>query len=138
MPSQLDAMFAFHQKALDLRTFRTQVLASNIANADTPGYQARDFDFQRALTEATGRRDGTSAPTAGLVRTSASHLAATGAVDGTSAPLQYRTVTQAAADRNTVDLDVERAQFADNAVHFEANLMFISAQVKTMLAAVQG
>jgi len=134
--NQLDALFAFNTQALTLRAERSQVLASNIVNSDTPGYQARDFDFAAALKQAMEQPQADGP----LAATAARHLQP-GAVagrlpDGT--PLLYRTVSQPSADGNTVDLDVERAQFSDNAVHFEANLTFISSQIKTMLAALQG
>ncbi len=131
MNTRLDALFRFSQDALNLRAYRQQLLASNIANADTPGYQARDIDFSAALQRATA----------------AHKPAANGAAPVTpprngdgplGAELLYRTAVQPSVDNNTVDLDVERAKFADNAVRYEANLMFVSSQVKSMLAAIQG
>jgi flagellar basal-body rod protein FlgB len=135
--NQLDALFAFNQQALNLRAHRSQVLASNVANADTPGYQARDFDFAQALNQAIGKP---SAGPGALTATSPNHLQGTptGETLPGGTPLLYRKVTQASVDNNTVDMDVERAQFADNAIHYEANLMFITGQIKTMLAALQG
>ena len=133
MNNRLDALFGFSQNALNLRAYRQQVLASNIANADTPGYQARDIDFNTALRAATaGQKSpatGAAAPLAPARRESEGPL---------GVQLLYRTAVQPSVDNNTVDLDVERAQFADNAVRYEANLMFVSSQVKSMLAAIQG
>lgn len=133
MSLTFDNSIRFHQDALNLRASRQQLLASNIANADTPGYKARDIDFGQALSAAASAR-----PSDGvLMRTSARHL---GTVERTAggAPLLYRSAMQPSIDGNTVDLNVERAQFAENAVRYEANLMFISHQVKAMLAAIQG
>ncbi len=137
MTQAIDRLFTLHQAALGARAQRSQVLASNIANADTPGYQARDVDFKSSLREALGvpTADGTPA----LLRTSARHLGAGGVTGNVAlAPLVYRTVTQASIDNNTVDVNVERAQFADNAMRYEASLTFINSKLKSLLAAVQG
>lgn len=136
MLSRMIVNLDFQGQALALRAQRQQVLASNIANADTPGYQARDMDFAAALRQATG-----AAPGAALRPTAAStdprHLALQPAVAGQSA-LQYRVPEQRSLDRNTVDLDRERANFADNAVRYEATLRFIDGSVRTMLSAIRG
>ena len=136
MTSAIDRLFTLHQTALAARAHRSQVLASNIANADTPGYQARDVDFKASLRQALGV-PGAGSPA--LVRTSGRHLDAVG-INGSSAlaPLVYRTVTQASIDNNTVDVNVERAQFADNAMRYEASLTFINSKLKSLLAAIQG
>lgn len=139
MTNAIDRTFNLHQTALSVRGYRSQVLASNIANADTPGYQARDVDFKAALAKAAGAR---SQEPVSLLRTSARHIeagAARGAADVSPAgPLVYRTVTQASIDNNTVDVNVERAQFADNAMRFEASLTFINSRIKGLLSAIQG
>jgi flagellar basal-body rod protein FlgB len=130
MIDPLDQLFQFHQNALNLRAFRQQLLASNIANADTPGYKARDIDFAAALREAG------SGGAASLRTSDDKHLA--GTANGDPAAALYRSVQQPSIDGNTVDLDVERNRFAENAVHYDANLTFINAQIKLMLAALQG
>ncbi|MGH8664605.1 MAG: flagellar basal body rod protein FlgB [Burkholderiales bacterium] len=142
MSNSIDRLFNLHQAALGARAYRSQVLASNIANADTPGYQARDVDFKSTLAQALG---GTQAadPAAGsasaMVRTSTWHMGAGGTqgAAATHGPLTYRTVTQASIDNNTVDVNVERAQFADNALRYEASLTFINSKIKGLLAAMQ-
>jgi len=133
MADTLDASLKFHVEALNLRALRQQVLASNIANADTPGYKARDLDFRKSLEDALAGR----VSTIDLARSAAAHMA-TGPAGATPGPLLYRSVVQPTMDGNTVDMDVERAHFAENAIHFEANLMFINSQLKAMLAAIQG
>jgi flagellar basal-body rod protein FlgB len=133
MTSKLDDVLKFHQTALNLRAYRQQLLASNIANADTPNFKARDIDFSSALQSALSSRPGNS----GLTTTSPRHLGA-GADNPAGVQVLYRTPHQPSMDGNTVDMDVERTQFAENAIHYEANLTFISAQLKTMLAAIQG
>lgn len=132
MIGKLDENLSFHSQAMLLRSQRQQVLASNIANADTPGYQARDFDFNAALRAAAGG----AAAAQGVARTDATHMAPAGSVGGVA--LQYRNAAQGSLDRNSVDMDVERAQFADNAVRYEASLRFLNHQIKTMLAAITG
>ena len=134
--SPLDAALAFHQRALDVRVQRQQLIASNIANADTPNYKARDLDFRAALDAAL--QPGGGAANAGvLARTTQGHLAGNQPAAGSGA-LLYRQTVQASVDGNSVDIDVERAQFADNALRYEANLMFISGQIRSMLSAIQG
>ena len=133
MVNKLDNSFAFQQQALGLRAYRQQVLANNIANADTPNYKARDFDFATALKEAAnGRSSGNLA----LATTSPRHLS--GGLQGGPTRLLYRTPAQASLDGNTVEMDVERAQFSDNAVQYEASLAFITNQIKMLTAATQG
>jgi flagellar basal-body rod protein FlgB len=123
MINKLDELLAFHHQALNLRSVRQQVLASNIANADTPGYKARDIDFKAALSAATQPSKGEPP---------------TGAPAAASPPLLYRQMLQPSVDGNTVDMDVERAQFAENALHYEANVTLVTHQIRTMLAAIQG
>ena len=136
MIGKIDDALGFHQTALSLRAQRQQILASNIANADTPNYKARDIDFAKALQGALAK---TEASSVGLRKTAAAHLdgSKTAAVIGGS-PLLYRTVSQGSVDGNTVDMDVERNQFLDNALRYEAGVTIIGAQIKNLLAAVQG
>jgi flagellar basal-body rod protein FlgB len=126
----LDNLFQFHRNALNLRAFRQQLLATNIANADTPGYKARDIDFAAALRDVTAGR------TVSLNASNGRHLGA--ATGNDPATVLYRSAQQPSIDGNTVDMDVERNRFADNAVHYDANLTFLNSQIKLMLAALQG
>ncbi|OIR08422.1 flagellar basal body rod protein FlgB [mine drainage metagenome] len=134
MTSSIDAMFRFQQAALNLRAARQELVASNIANADTPNYKAKDIDFASALQGALSG-SGQKLPVA---VTSPQHLAGATGESVMGAPVQYRKPLQPSADGNTVDMDVERAQFADNALRYEASLTFISNDVKNVLAALQG
>ena len=133
MVSKIDNALSFQSQALGLRAHRQQILASNIANADTPNFKARDFDFSTALKEAVAGRSGGSLP---LATTTSRHLQ--GGADAGPARLMYRTPSQASVDGNTVDMDVERAQFSENAVQYEAGLTFITHQLKMLMAATQG
>ncbi len=139
----------FHGNALLLRAERQRAIASNIANADTPGYVARDFKFGDALREATGTGSGTtslamsgSASTTGAGTTDARHIplatVQTSASIDKQGAMGYAVQTQPSMDNNTVDLDRERANFVDNSVRYEATLRFINGNAKTMLSAIQG
>ncbi len=135
MMNRLDEMLNFHTQALRVRDQRQQVLASNIANADTPNYKARDLDFKTALQGALK-----AAPVAGgvtLAATAPGHLAGKPGLTADSG-LLYRTPAQGSVDGNTVDMDAERAAFADNAIHYEFNLNRLSSQIKGLLSAIQG
>lgn len=134
MIGQFDNNMQFHEVALRLREQRQQVLASNIANADTPNYKARDFDFAQAMKQALAPA---SSGAAGLSATNTAHFAAGGNAVIGGVPLQYRAIRQGSVDGNTVDMDVERNQFTDNALRYEASLTIMTGQIKDMLAALQ-
>ena len=124
-------------QALQLRSERQRLIASNIANADTPGYIARDMDFAKTLKAATGALPAGSA----LATSHAGHIGAdsSGASGAKVAgELLYATPSQTNLDRNTVDMDRERASFADNAIKYEATLRFINSNVRTALSAITG
>lgn len=133
MVSKLDQTINFNRQALGLRAYRQQVLAANIANSDTPNFKARDIDFNSALQNALA---GKGQSDLGMSTTSPRHIS--GISSAGPASLMYRTVNQPSADGNTVDMDIERAKFAENAVQYEASLQFIGGQFKTMLSAIQG
>jgi flagellar basal-body rod protein FlgB len=120
----------FQSQALMLRSERQRLIASNIANADTPGYQAREMDFANALRQATASVSG------GLSATHPAHDVA-GAGFSDEPGLLYARHSQDAIDRNTVDMDRERASFADNSVKYEATLRFINHGVRSMLDAMK-
>ena len=138
MIGKLDDYLRFNEAALSLRSQRQQVIASNIANADTPNYKARDIDFANALQATMAR----SAPPAGvLAATDPAHIggsAQTGDTLPDGTPLLYRTPAQGSVDGNTVDMDAERNQFADNAVRYEAGITMLNSQIRGLLAAIQG
>ena len=133
MLNRLDEMLNFHTQALRIRDQRQQVLASNIANADTPNYKARDLDFKAALQ---GALQGPPAAGTSLATTAPGHLA--GKAGGADAGRLYRITAQGSVDGNTVDVDAERAAFAENAIQYEFNLTRLNQQIKGMLAAIQG
>lgn len=132
MLNRLTDTLDFQGRALSLRSERQQVLASNIANADTPGYVGRDMNFAQALRQASG-----SLPAArSLAVSQPGHIAA--AVGSAAGTLEYGTQSQPNLDRNTVDMDRERAAFADNSVRYEATLRFINGTVRTLTSAITG
>ena len=137
MLNQLGDTLTYHGDALRLRAERQRVLAANIANADTPDYKAMDFDFKAALANATSTATGNASATAGAARTDPRHLA-TSTASFAGADLKYREPNQLSADGNTVEMDAERAAFADNAVRYEASVRFLNAQIKTLTQAIQG
>jgi len=133
MTSRIDSAFQFEQAALGLRSARQELLASNIANADTPNYKAKDIDFASALQGAMAGANKASLP---LTTTSPAHFGVATGESVMGSPVMYRNVLQPSADGNTVDMDVERAQYADNALRYEASVSFVSGQVKDVLAAL--
>lgn len=154
MLDKMTNQLSFHSNALVLRAERQRAIASNIANADTPGYVARDFKFGDALREATGIGSSGTGSGSGVTRLTAggSHGTAS-ATDARHIPLStvpttasidrqgalgYAVQTQPSLDNNSVDLDRERANFVDNSVRYEATLRFINGGAKTMLSAIQG
>lgn len=129
--------FAVLSQAMNLRTQRHQVLASNIANADTPQYKARDFNFQDAMQNALAGRS--EAGGIALATTSAGHLAGGGASG--PAAFKFRTETQSAVDGNTVDMDVERSQIAENALQYQILTQLIGEKfkgIRSALSSTQG
>lgn len=144
MLANLTNALDFQSKALVVRAERQRLIASNIANADTPGYVGRDLDFKAAMRDATGGNNlslSLSAPS-GSTESGISdkrHIplhASTASLGGSN--LGYTVQTQPAMDGNSVDMDRERANFVDNAVRYEATLRFINGQSKTILSAIQG
>lgn len=134
MNNRLDQEINFSRQALNLRSYRQELLASNIANADTPHYKARDFDFKSALRATLGANSGSDVQ---LARTTAGHLGGSeGGMPGVRT--QYRSEYQGSVDGNTVNMDIERSAYTENSVQIETLLTFIREQVKTMNLALQG
>lgn len=132
MRNLIDSAFAFQERALQVQGYRQQVLASNIANADTPNYKARDIDFAKALRQAQGGRE------MGMTRTSPMHLDVGGSGPLAGVRPQYRSAVQPSIDGNTVDTNIEQAQFADNALRYMATVRFIDGKLQTAKLALQG
>jgi len=126
----------FYQTAIALRQQRQEVLAANIANADTPNYKARDFDFKAALREAMGGEGAMRLPDTQLSMTSSRHIPGK-ATTPDFAELLYRQPMQPSLDGNTVDMDVERVKFAENSAQYQMDLSIISARIRSLMTVLQ-
>ena len=137
VPNNLDSVLSFHQNALRIRGQRQELIAANIANADTPNFKARDINFNEAMKSAMA---GASQDAFNTSKTSEQHLDGVTSSTPTGRPGEplFRPIMQGSVDGNTVDMDVERNQFADNAIRYEASLTMINSQLKQMLSAIQG
>jgi flagellar basal-body rod protein FlgB len=133
MPLNLDAYLGVHADALKVRGQRTELLARNLANADTPGFKAQDIDFRAALAAAGGA----DKPVA-MRATDAQHIGTPGGAADAPASLKYRTPLAPSLDGNTVDVQMEQAAFAENAVRFQATLSFLSARFRGLMTAITG
>ena len=142
MLDKMTQNLGFHGNALLVRSERQRAIASNIANADTPGYVGRDVNFVATLKEATeaSERSARSASSRAAPTSDPRHipLPTVRFHSDRDSALGYSVQTQPSLDNNTVDLDRERANFVDNAVRYEATLRFINGSSKTMLSAIQG
>lgn len=138
MAINLDSYLGVHTTALRLREQRTELLARNLANADTPGYKAQDLDFRAAMA-ATSAPGGSPS---GLAGTQAGHISAAGAAalepGSTEAFLRYRTPLAPSLDGNTVDAQLEQAAFAENAVRYQATLSFLTSKFRSLMTAITG
>lgn len=142
MGLDLNAYLGVHVAALQLREKRTELLAQNLANADTPGYKAQDLDFRAAMASVNG----TGAAAGGLQATQSRHFGTREAAPATSldgaastgAFLKYRTPLAPSLDGNTVDPQLEQAAFADNAVRYQATLSFLSSKFRSLMTAITG
>ncbi|WP_457666095.1 flagellar basal body rod protein FlgB [Thiolapillus sp.] len=130
MPISFDSALGIHTKALDVRARRTELLATNIANSDTPDYKARDIDFKAVLSRANDHLS------SGLSRSNARHLPLSN--DAESLNLLYRVPNHASLDGNTVDGQLEKAAFADNALRYQASLTFLDQKFKGLIGALKG
>ena len=125
----LDSYFGVHGQALQLRSKRLELLASNIANAATPNYKARDIDFAAELKQAeTGG--------GGLAATENGHIAAS--APGAAGDALYRIPNQSSLDGNTVELSVEQTRFGENAVQYQTTLSFLNGRINTLMRAMKG
>ena len=129
LTSALDRAFGVHAQALQFRSARSQVLAANLANADTPNYKSRDIEFKHVMGQQGPNRLAMAATNSRHIRTNSS--AAMG-------NLMYRNPYQPSLDGNTVEAEVEQANFARNAVQYQASLMFLTGRIRGLRSAIQG
>ena len=129
MSLSLDRAFGVHADALLFRSRRAEVLSSNLANSDTPGYKARDIDFASMLDAARG----------GSVSLKTTHERHLGGGDSSGMPQTlYRVPQQAALDGNTVEVHIEQAKFMENAMQFQASFDFLNGRISTLKTAIRG
>ncbi|HHH38440.1 MAG TPA: flagellar basal body rod protein FlgB [Sedimenticola sp.] len=127
---KLDDALGIHERALQLRARRAEVLAGNIANADTPGFKARDFDFHKMMQQEAGQRQA-------MRVTDSRHIASAGGLVP-DAMLGYRIPLQPSLDGNTVDTQLEHTAFASNALEYQASLRFLGGNIKKLMTAIKG
>jgi flagellar basal-body rod protein FlgB len=132
MPISFEKAFSIHDDAMIMRSRRSSVLASNIANADTPNYKARDLDFG-AMFNRLDRRSGT---TLKLVGTHVGHIQTSDA--SLDQGLKYRNPLHASLDGNTVDSHVEQAKFSENALRYQTSFTFLNGKVQGLMSALRG
>jgi len=123
-----------HEQALDVRVRRAEVLANNLANADTPGFKARDIDFKAILGEQMTSKD--MGATLKMDTTNGKHLPF--GSDGGSEALLYRTPSQPSVDGNTVDTQEETAEFMKNTMQYQASFQFLNGKFKSLVHAIRG
>ena len=129
-----ESIFGIHERALQVRTERGQVLANNLANADTPNFKARDIDFRKVMAAAEDEL-ATSKPD--LIRTNSKHIE--GFADATTENfLKYSLPTQPSLDGNTVETHIEKAKFMENAMQHEATLEFVNSKISGIRGALRG
>jgi flagellar basal-body rod protein FlgB len=134
MSISFENALGIHEKALNFRAQRAEVLANNISNADTPNYKARDLDFSKVLAAES---DKASNGKFAMNMTNSRHIEADGVTSG-DASLLYRTPSQPSLDQNTVDAQVESANYAENSVGFQASFTLLNSKFKGLVAALRG
>lgn len=138
MPLSIDSYLGVQQDSLNVQSKRMEVLAKNLANADTPGYKAQDIDFRAALAQAGGA--GGNLPMSGTASGQSIGTATSGADGGVdlSSALKYRVPLAPSLDGNTVDTQMEQAAFAENTVRYQATLTFLNGSLKDLMTAITG
>jgi flagellar basal-body rod protein FlgB len=135
MVAKFDSLFGIHADALPIREARAKILASNLANADTPNYKAQDLDFRAALLKQRGNPD--DLPTPGLKLTNSNHIAGFGGGISTADYLKYRNPTQPSLDGNTVETHIEKAKFMENGIQESVTLQFLDDEIKGLRDAIK-
>ena len=134
MINKLDKGLNYHHQALSLRAARQELLSSNVANADTPHFKAKDIHFANVLQERLAQTSVTGRT--GLSTTSPMHIA-NQKLGQIGDDLLYRVPLQPSVDGNTVDMDSERTRFADNAIKYDASITFVSNELRNITLAMQ-
>ena len=125
-----DNIFGIHLQALRVRGQRAEILAQNMANADTPGFKARDVEFKKIIAQESGFGS--------HLRTTDSRHMSDRSVDQNGGQLKYRTPLQPSLDGNTVDIQTERAEFMRNALMYQTSLRFVNGRINGLMTAIRG
>ena len=133
MPINFERAFSIYDDALIIRGKRASVLASNIANADTPNYKARDIDFQSILKQANNQQTSSLS----MVNTNLDHIKLNSG-SNSSVLLKYRNPLHASLDGNTVDSHVEQSKFSQNAIQYQTSFTFLNSSVRGIIKALRG
>ena len=136
MAISFDSYIGAHDDALLLRSRRSEILASNLANADTPGYKAKDIDFKSAMSDAMGTRSEFKKNTLKMATTDAGHLQTS--QDHFSTDIKYRNPYQPSLDGNTVDAGIEKTEFSKNSIYYSASLRFMTGKFQALTKAIKG
>ncbi len=133
MTISFDNALGIHEQALSVRVKRAEVLANNLANADTPGFKARDLDFKAALNKQMGGAQ--NGLEMAMSKTSSKHISTQGE---SSESLLYKNPTQPSIDGNTVDTQQEMAAYMKNAMDYQASFQFLNGKFKALTSAIRG
>ncbi len=135
MKISFENAIGIHEKALNLRSQRLEILAANLVNADTPNYKAKDIDFRAALTSASASVEASANR---LNSTDSRHISTQNGIGSSNFDVKYRVPTQPTRDGNTVEAEVEQTEFARNATHYQASLQFLSGRFQGLRKALTG
>ena len=136
MAISFDGYLGVFDDALTLRSKRTEILASNLANSDTPGYKAKDIDFKAAMSDAMGTRSEFKKESLKMATTNNKHIQMS--QNSFSTDVMYRNPYHPSLDGNTVDAGIEKTEFTKNAIHYNANLRFITGKFQALTKAIKG
>ncbi len=129
MRFDLDSVFGVHEKALKMRSQRAELISANIANADTPGYKARDIDFRKALAGEESMLK--------MNRTHSMHIPVNSQYD-IGDHVKYRIPLHPSVDDNTVDMHIEQKEFSRNTVQYQSSFEFLNGKIKGIIRAIKG
>jgi len=134
MSNPIDKLFGVHAQAITLRAARSEMLAANLANSDTPNYKAKDIDFKSAFQSLQG---GAAQSSVQLTKSSAQHIS--NEINGVAShAIRYRLPSHASLDGNTVDSDFEKSAFTENAIRYQASLSILGKKISGLISTLRG
>jgi flagellar basal-body rod protein FlgB len=138
MPTSLDTYLGIHPQALKLSSQRSELIATNLANADTPNYKSKDIDFKAALAASSSNTGKLSMTGSAQGVTQAGHMTLSSMSGSAGADEQYRVPLASSLDGNTVDTQLEQANYAQNVVRYQATLTMLNAKFRSLMTAITG